>query len=65
MAQNKQKKAGFATLVGRPNVGKSSLLNALLREERAIVSQYAGTTRDVIEEQLLLDGVPLVLADTA
>ena len=37
----------------------------MLREERAIVSQYAGTTRDVIEEQLLLDGVPLVLADTA
>lgn len=52
-------------IVGRPNVGKSSLLNALLREDRAIVSQYAGTTRDVIEEQLLLDGVPLVLADTA
>lgn len=52
-------------IVGRPNVGKSSLLNALLKEERAIVSQYAGTTRDVIEEQLLLDGVPLVLIDTA
>ncbi len=52
-------------IIGRPNVGKSSLLNALLREERAIVSEYAGTTRDVIEEQLLLDGVPLVLADTA
>ena len=52
-------------IVGRPNVGKSSLLNALLKEDRAIVSQYAGTTRDVIEEQLLLDGVPLVLADTA
>ena len=52
-------------IVGKPNVGKSSLLNALLKEERAIVSQYAGTTRDVIEEQLLLDGVPLVLADTA
>lgn len=52
-------------IVGRPNVGKSSLLNALLKEERAIVSQYAGTTRDVIEEQLLLDGVPLILADTA
>ncbi len=52
-------------IVGRPNVGKSSLLNALLKEDRAIVSEYAGTTRDVIEEQLLLDGVPLVLADTA
>ena len=52
-------------IVGRPNVGKSSLLNALLQEDRAIVSEYAGTTRDVIEEQLLLDGVPLVLADTA
>ena len=52
-------------IVGKPNVGKSSLLNALLQEERAIVSEYAGTTRDVIEEQLLIDGVPLVLADTA
>lgn len=52
-------------IVGRPNVGKSSLLNALLHEERAIVSEYAGTTRDVIEEQLLLGGVPLVLIDTA
>ena len=41
------------------------MLNALLKEDRAIVSEYAGTTRDVIEEQLLLDGVPLVLADTA
>ncbi len=52
-------------LVGRPNTGKSSLLNALLQEERAIVSACPGTTRDVIEEQLLVDGVPLVLADTA
>lgn len=52
-------------IVGKPNVGKSSLLNALLQEERAIVSHYAGTTRDVIEEQLLLNGIPLVLADTA
>lgn len=52
-------------IVGRPNVGKSSLLNALLKEDRAIVSEFAGTTRDVIEEQLLLDGLPLVLADTA
>ncbi len=52
-------------IVGRPNVGKSSLLNALLREERAIVSPIAGTTRDTIREQLLLAGVPLLLADTA
>lgn len=52
-------------IVGRPNVGKSSLLNALLQEERAIVSEFAGTTRDVIEEQMLLGGIPLVLVDTA
>ncbi len=52
-------------IVGRPNVGKSSLLNQLLREERALVSSYAGTTRDVIEEQMVIKGVPLVLADTA
>lgn len=52
-------------IVGRPNVGKSSLLNQLLKEDRALVSQYAGTTRDVIEEQLVVDGIPLVLADTA
>ena len=52
-------------IVGRPNVGKSSLLNALLQEERAIVSEFAGTTRDLIEEEFLLAGVPLVLVDTA
>lgn len=52
-------------IIGRPNVGKSSLLNSLLREERAIVSEIPGTTRDVIEEQLLIDGIPLVLTDTA
>ena len=52
-------------IVGRPNVGKSSLLNKLLKEERAIVSEIAGTTRDVIEEQFLIDGIPLVLSDTA
>ena len=52
-------------IVGKPNVGKSSLLNQLLREDRALVSAYAGTTRDVIEEQLVVDGIPLVLADTA
>ena len=59
-------KEGLHTaIVGRPNVGKSSLLNTLLKEERALVSEYAGTTRDVIEEQLLIGGIPLVLADTA
>lgn len=52
-------------ILGRPNVGKSSLLNALLEEERAIVSDFAGTTRDVIEEQTLIGGVPVVLSDTA
>lgn len=52
-------------IIGKPNVGKSSFLNFLLKEDRAIVSEFAGTTRDVIEEQFLLGGVPLVLADTA
>lgn len=52
-------------IVGRPNVGKSSLLNRLLQEDRALVSEYAGTTRDVIEEQLVIGGIPILLADTA
>ena len=52
-------------LAGRPNVGKSSLMNALLREERAIVSPFAGTTRDRIDEQLQIDGVAVTLSDTA
>lgn len=52
-------------LVGRPNAGKSSLLNALLRHERAIVTDIPGTTRDTIEETADLDGVPVVLIDTA
>lgn len=52
-------------LVGRPNVGKSSLLNALLAEARAIVTAIPGTTRDVIEEVLTHRGVPLRLVDTA
>jgi tRNA modification GTPase len=52
-------------IVGRPNVGKSSLLNALLGEERVIVTPVPGTTRDVIEESISLAGLPVVLWDTA
>ncbi|MFQ6091525.1 MAG: tRNA uridine-5-carboxymethylaminomethyl(34) synthesis GTPase MnmE [bacterium] len=52
-------------IVGKPNVGKSSLLNALLKEERAIVSPIPGTTRDTIEEWLNLEGLPLRIVDTA
>lgn len=52
-------------IVGKPNVGKSSLLNALLREQRAIVTDIPGTTRDVIEEVINIQGVPLRIIDTA
>jgi len=52
-------------IVGRPNVGKSSLLNCLLRTSRAIVTEIPGTTRDTLEETVNLEGVPVVLVDTA
>src|SRR6202011_5854155 len=52
-------------IMGRPNVGKSSLLNALLGDERALVSPVPGTTRDPIDTELVYDGVPVMLIDTA
>ena len=62
----KMLREGISTaIVGKPNVGKSSILNALLREERAIVTNVAGTTRDTIEEFVNLNGISLRLIDTA
>lgn len=59
-------KEGVKTIIlGKPNAGKSSLLNSILNEERAIVSEYAGTTRDTIEEFINVNGIPLKLIDTA
>ena len=65
-AQGRILRDGFATaIVGKPNVGKSSLLNALLKQNRAIVTEVPGTTRDVLEEYLNIAGVPLKILDTA
>jgi tRNA modification GTPase len=59
-------KEGIKTaIIGRPNAGKSSLLNLILNEERAIVTDVEGTTRDSIEEYIQIDGVPLKIIDTA
>lgn len=64
--QGKVLRDGLATtIIGHPNVGKSSILNHLLHEDKAIVTDVAGTTRDVIEEYVNVQGVPLKLVDTA
>ena len=59
-------KEGIKTsIIGKPNVGKSSLLNIILKEERAIVTEFEGTTRDTIEEFVSVEGIPLKIIDTA
>jgi len=65
-SQGKILREGLSTaIIGRPNVGKSSLLNSLIHENRAIVTDIPGTTRDIIEEYMNIGGIPLKLVDTA
>jgi GTP-binding protein len=64
-AAESEEAAARLTIMGRPNVGKSSLLNAMLGDERAAVQDEPGTTRDPVDTELLFDGLPVVLVDTA
>ena len=58
-------KCGVVAVIGAPNAGKSSLLNALAQADTAIVTPMAGTTRDLIREHIVIDGLPVTLTDTA
>lgn len=65
-AEGRKIRDGFmVVIVGRPNVGKSSLMNLLLEEDRAIVTSFPGTTRDLLQETIHIDGLPLRITDTA
>ena len=62
---NSKYKSGFVTLIGRPNVGKSTLMNRLAGQQRSIVSDIEGTTRDIVEETISLGDIVLRVADCA